>query len=322
MNHDRTQPSSLHQRVTALMAGGLLLLALCGNASAENAQIVLLASSRSGLYEDFIAAYLDDLQSHRDVEFTTLYLDDDPFSSTRIESATDLLVTVGTSAAQFAADNAPEIPVLNTLIPVSSFRALAKQPGCDRQSAIFIDQPVQRQALLAGLLFPDARKYGVLLGPTSGMRRAEIEAIHFSGRVSIEIQQVQTEPGTAPEAQRLLKQSDLLLAVSDPLVLNRENAKWLLYTAYQQQLPVIGFSRAYVHAGAAAAVFSEAGQMARQAAELTSQWLDSAARCLPEPQYTRYFSVAVNRPVCESLGGKTISEPDLVKAIQAREQTQ
>jgi ABC-type uncharacterized transport system substrate-binding protein len=302
------------------MAGSLLLLALCGRADAENTQIVLLASSRSALYEDFIAAYLDDLQPHRDVEFTTLYLDDDQFSSTRIETATDLLVTVGTSAAQYAADSIPEIPVLNTLIPGSSFRALVPQARCDRQSAIFIDQPIQRQALLAGLLFPDARKYGVLLGPTSGLRRTEIEAIHLSEGASIEIQQVQTEPGTTPEAQRLLKQSDLLLAVSDPLVLNRENAKWLLYTAYQQQLPVIGFSRAYVHAGAAAAVFSEAGQMARQAAELTSHWLGSAARCLPEPQYTRYFSVAVNRAVCESLGGKTITETDLVKAIQEKEQ--
>ena len=172
------------------------------------------------------------------------------------------------------------------------------------------------------LLYPDAHVYGILLGPTSRHRLAEIEAIRLPGDIHIQYRVLTQEPGTAPETLPLLRQADLLLAINDPLVLNRESAKWLLYEAYQRQLPVIGFSLAYVHAGAAAAVFSDSGQMGRQAAEITRDWLATGMRCLPAPQYSSYFRVAVNRAVNTSLGGRNLDEDALVRAIRSGEPAQ
>ena len=307
-------------RASRLLALAIALLSLCSMAGAQDTRIVLLASARSSLYEDFVTAYQDYFRPRSDIHITALFLEGDRPGKEYVDATTDLLVTIGTRAAQFSTDHSPDIPVLNTLIPLSTFHE-GRQADCRVQSAIFIDQPLQRQALLAELLFPNAHNYGVLLGPTSVMRRKEIEAMDLAAGVNITTRVVAQEPGSSPEAQLLLRQSDLLLAVSDPLVLNRENAKWLLYSAYQQQLPVIGFSHAYVKAGAAAAVYSEPGQMARQAAELTSQWLDSSAACLPEPQFTRYFRIALNKSVRDSLSGSAITEDELLKAIQTREKT-
>jgi len=320
----RKRPSMTVQatRTAGLLAVAVMLLSLCGIARAQDARIVLLASARSALYEDFITAYREYFKLPGKVHLTTMYLDESRFDLDDIAADTDLVVTIGTRAAQLGTGIHPGMPVLNTLIPASSFHALAGQPiDCRKYSAVFIDQPVQRQALLAHLLFPDTHRYGVLLGPTSSGRRTEIEAIDTITGIDVDILTVTREPGAIPEARRLVRQADLLLAVYDPLVLNRENAKWLLYTAYQEQVPVIGFSRAYVRAGAAAAVYSEAAQMARQAAELTAVWLKGPGQCLPAPQFTRYFDVAVNPSVCESLGCKSLPEKELARAVRAREAT-
>jgi putative ABC transport system substrate-binding protein len=291
--------------------------------AAKNIPIELLATARSALYERFITAYRQELQSRQDVTLTTHHLDDDQFSSSDIDRDTALLVTIGTRAASFAGNKLSHIPVLNTLIPESSFHTLAgRLPDCDRRSAIFIDQPVRRQARLAELLYPDAHTYGVLLGPTSRQRLQEIDAIRLRGDVQIETRVLAQEPGTAPETLPLLKQSDLLLAINDPLVLNRESAKWLLYEAYERRLPVIGFSRAYVRAGAAAAVFSEPEQLGRQAAEITRRWLDDNRHCLPPPRFSEYFRVAVNRSVNTSLGGRDLDEDELVRKIRFWEAAQ
>jgi ABC-type uncharacterized transport system substrate-binding protein len=281
---------------------------------------VLLASARSALYEDFVTAYREYFKVPDEVHITTLYLDDSHFSKEDIAADTSLLVTIGTHAAQLSLDNKPGIPVLNTLIPATSFHALTgQQADCKRSSAIFIDQPVQRQASLAHLLFPDAQRYGILLGPTSDSRRAEIEAIDHGIDGEVDLLTVTREPGAVPQEIELVRQADLLLAVYDPLVLNRQNAKWLLYTAYQERVPVIGFSLAYVRAGAAAAVYSTPAQLARQAAEMTGDWLKDRRQCLPPPQFPRYFKVSVNPSVCESLGCKDLSEDALARDIQARE---
>jgi putative ABC transport system substrate-binding protein len=307
-------------RIARLLMTAMALLSLCGIARTQETGIVLLASARSAMYEDFISAYREYLRLPGDAHVTTLYLDDSHFSKKDIATDAGLLVTIGTRAAQLVLDDEPGIPVLNTLIPASSFHALTGvHADCKRSSAIFIEQPVLRQALLAHLLFPDAHRYGILLGPTSDNRRAEIEDIDHDITAAIDLLTVTREPGTVPQARQLVRQDDLMLGVYDPLVLNRENARWLLYTAYQEQHPVIGFSQAYVRAGAAAAVYSTPAQFARQAAEMTIEWMKDRSQCLPPPQFPRHFEVAVNRAVCESLGCRNLPEDELARAIQDRE---
>jgi putative ABC transport system substrate-binding protein len=306
-------------RITMRRLACMLLLVLPGLAPAQDTSVVLLSSSRSGLYSDFVTAFSAQLQTRPDIQLGIAYLDDDATATSRQVANAALLVTVGTRAAQYAdANDRPA--VLNTLIPGSSFHALAEQQACVSHTAIFIDQPVRRQALLAHTLFPEAHHYGILLGPTSVQRKTEIEAMKLPGDLHVETEEISEEPGAALESRRLLKQSDLLLAINDPLVLIGENAKWLLYNAYQLQLPVIGFSQAYVRAGAAAAVFSEPAQLARQAAELVTQWIDNGQHCLPGPRYPSYFSVSVNRAVAGSLGAKINSDDELLRIIQSGEQ--
>ncbi len=104
-----------------------------------------------------------------------------------------------------------------------------------------------------------------------------------------------------------------MLALYDPVAFKPVTAKWLLYMAYQRGLPVIGFSRAYLKAGAVASVFSTPEQIGRQAGEWLLQWLESGGKDLGDPQYPKYYSVDFNQPVAESL---EIGIPDNGEVMQ------
>lgn len=300
-----------------------LFLLLAGVSQAQAAGLLVIASSDAELYsrfiEHFTASLSGTLQESGAVAISVVYLDKDSITDDRLAAA-DSIVTIGARAARDIATQVHDKPVLHTIIPESIYRSVAPSPGaCTMRSAIFIDQPLARQAALAQLMFPAAESYGILLGPTSGQRLSEIETLRKHSDRKLVIRSTGHEPKISVAANGLLHEVDLLLAVNDPLVLNRENAKWLLYSAYQSRLPVIGFSQAYVKAGAAGAVYSEPEQMAQQAAEIIAHLNTVPHDCLPEASFPRYFGVAVNQSVCSSLGGADCDEHELGARLTAEE---
>ncbi len=135
--------------------------------------------------------------------------------------------------------------------------------------------------------------------------------------LTLNMESVDTRDNAAEAIKRLLRSSDLLLALHDPVALKPVTAKWLLYMAYQRGLPVIGFSRAYLKAGAVASVFSTPEQIGRQAGERLLRWLESGGTDLGDPQYPKYYSVDFNRPVAESLEIEIPDNGEVVQRIHA-----
>lgn len=214
-----------------------------------------------------------------------------------------LLVAVGTGAMEaLAKKNLPQ-PVLSVLVPRAAFEKTARQSGRlgDRNfSAITLDQPWTRQFSLIRHALPGRTKVGILLAPGSTELASELgAAAKAAGLVAI-IETVDGDADLLPVLKRLLGESDVLLAVPDPLIYNRNTIQSILLTTYRHQVPLLGFSPSYVKAGAIAAVFSVPEQIGQQAAEMIQAL--AAERRLPRPQPPRYFSVGVNAQVARSLG--------------------
>jgi putative ABC transport system substrate-binding protein len=301
----------------------VLLLLLTCQQHAQASGILAVSGTSAGLYARFMESFIARLATGDAdpgaADVTTVYLDRHDLTQADL-AASSLVVAVGSEAARTVSSLKPEVPVLYTLIPESVYRTLGPATGaCAMRSAIFIDQPLARQAALAQALFPAAVNYGVLLGPTSSQRQAEIDELKNTTDRQLVVSAAGHEANIARATNGLLNRIDLLLAVNDPLVLNRENAKWLLYSAYQHRLPVIGFSQAYVNAGAAGAVFSEPEQMARQAAEIVQRQAAMPTGCLPAAGFPVYFSVAINQSVCSSLGGASCDENTLDALLNGKE---
>ena len=100
--------------------------------------------------------------------------------------------------------------------------------------------------------------------------------------------------------QNVLQHSDVLLAIPAPAIYNSSTLRNILVSTYQTRIPLVGFSSAYVKAGATCAVYSTPMQFASQAGAATRKYIETNA--LPAAQYPKYYEVAVNERVAQSLG--------------------
>lgn len=93
--------------------------------------------------------------------------------------------------------------------------------------------------------------------------------------------------------------ASVLLALPDSTIYNAETIRNILITTYRRDQAVIGFSVAFVKAGALATTYSDVDDILAQVEEMLDEFNNSGR--LPEAQFPKYFSVAVNDSVARSL---------------------
>jgi len=228
----------------------------------------------------------------------------------------DLVVAVGTRSSLKVIEKNLDLPIISVLIPRISFEKIAA--GRDRISAIYLDQPLRRRVRLIRLLMPAANDLGVLLGPSTVAMAGEVVAAARNQRFNPHVVKVKHKDNPITLLEQVLEDSEVLLAVIDPVVFNRNNVQSILLTTYRYRVPMIGVSPAYIKAGALAAVYSTPAQIGRQVAELLAR-LSPESVHLPNPEYPRYYSVMTNRPVGRSLGIALDDDGVLFKTLQTGE---
>lgn len=235
----------------------------------------------------------------------------------------DVILAVGSAAAQHAKHIAQRTPILHVLIPRLLYESeYADHPRTASHSALFIDQPLTRQLNLCRIVMPSARHIGVLYGPSSQQLEPLLRAAAAAQQLSLHAGRPAKGANPVSSMKAILDDSQLLLALPDPEVFNRYTVAGLLLTAYHRQVPIIGFSDAYVRAGALAAVFTTPEQIGQEAAEILRTAHTPRGWKLPAPAYPTYFSVAVNRQVARSLVLPVPDQGTLQSALQRMEPKQ
>lgn len=220
-------------------------------------------------------------------------------------STPDLLVTVGSEAAAAVLNGRPSVPVFCAFLPQLAYDRLLTHPTRERDerrvTALFIDQPLTRQLRLLRLAVPRAARVAVVLGPESRRAEPALRAAAGAAGLGVRVEAIDAERQLIGALHHLLDDTDVLLALPDPVVSNRHTVQNVLLTAYRAGRPVVGYSQAYVRAGALAAVFSSPAQIGRQLGEELAAVAAAGPLRLPPPQHPRYYSVDVNRRVAHSL---------------------
>jgi ABC-type uncharacterized transport system substrate-binding protein len=229
-----------------------------------------------------------------------------------------LIVTLGTRAAQGVAALGPRAPVLYALLPRSTYERLPHRTDDGRRySAVFIDQPASRQIELLRLALPDWSRLALLTGRDSAELGSRLQGVARERKLRPVLAQVSEESELYPTLQRVLAEPTILLALPDSSLYNNRTISNILLTAYHQRSPVVGFSPAYVKAGALLALFSTPAQVGQQAGEAARQGL--ATGILPPPASPRQFRVSTNPYVARSLG-IMLDEPGLLKERLERQE--
>jgi ABC-type uncharacterized transport system substrate-binding protein len=283
-----------------VLRGWLMLLALYmpTPALSESVDVVIVVSSYSKIYVALASRVESGLPYSRKRYMRTIDV-----AAVDDLKLPDVIVAVGLKATQAVA-NRFDVPVISTLIPRSSFEEIARQrQGKNFRasfSAVYLDQPLGRQLDLIRLALPGRKRIGVVFGPQS---RALSEAIHSESRsrnLTLQTVMVNNEVGLRLALEPLLLESDVLLSLPDPAVFNSSTISSVLFTSYRIGVPVVGFSPAYVRAGAMVAVHSSPEQFADQVLDMLSGFARES-RALPPPQYPNRFSVIVNPDVARAL---------------------
>jgi putative ABC transport system substrate-binding protein len=311
----RSRYSTVCRRTAAALA---LALAVAGSPSLALAQQVeVLLADSSPAYRELADALIGELGPRLTIEVTSLgAAARDP--SRRTEAA--VTIAVGTRALASALEHPGSAPIIATLLPRSAFERLARSPPrADARplTAVFLDQPFSRQLNLIRLVAPGRNRVGVLTSPESDASVGVLTTAARGLKFAIANERVASAAQLYSSLARLLTDTDVLLALPDPVVFNSGTIQNILLTTYRAQQPLFGFSHAYVRAGAIAAVYSTPRQLAAQTAEAASRALTGAA--LSRPSYPKAFSVAVNATVARSLGLAVEDEAALVMRLQRME---
>lgn len=231
-----------------------------------------------------------------------------------------LIVSVGSPAFAglvdaYASGRIGRVPIVATLLPRSIFEAQRRRLAVPA-TGVVLDQPATRQMALLRYAFPHLRRLGVLFGPDSQQYQPAFEKAAAEQGLQLNVYKVDGEANLYPALQRVLEENDVLLAIPDAAVYNGSSIQNVLLASYRQKIPMMGFSPAYVRAGAMLALYSSPTQIGNQTVRVIQSALSGVA--LQPVQLPTEFVIGVNANVARSLGFR-LSEDALRIQLQAKE---
>lgn len=278
-----------------------------------------IVTSRLGPgYNETIEALRNELSRVPGLKVQVLDASAEPVAQ-RLSDDVFMVVTVGAQAARLVMQT-PDWrgTTLGVLLPKAAYETLpAAERNQPRFSVIFMDQPMQRQINLISTLLPAVRTVGIVLGPNTEKELETYRNLAVARGLAIVSERVSRDSELYPALKSLLPTADVFLAVPDPAVVNTATAQNLLLTAFRQQVPVFGYSAAYVRAGALAAVHTTPQQFGAEAAAAVRHVMRGGS--LPGSRYPRRFSVSINRSLAERLGESMPEESVVVRRLQSLE---
>lgn len=288
----------LRQLAILLLSGAIALPAAL--AQAETLSVHLVLSDSTAPYQQFSSALNKALAASKaDVTVTEQGAN---------AAKTDLVIAVGMKATELALADSSS-PVLSVMVPRAGYEALLEKHASRKLlkavSAIYLDQPWERQLNFIQAALPKHAIVGVLYSPSTA-----IVLPRLPKGMSINARSVRSAETLFATLENILETSDVLLVIPDSEIYSSSNMRNILLTSYRHKVPLVGISQAYVNAGALCAIFSTPEQLAWQTASAIASF--AADRHLHAPQYPASFSIGVNQQVANSLGIE-LAPPEVIR---------
>jgi putative tryptophan/tyrosine transport system substrate-binding protein len=309
----RRSNKSIRQPIGAMAC---LLAATLGWASSVIARVEIVLGDGSSAYSEARAELASQLTG---IDLVVAPVE--TVAAPRRTRPPDIVVALGSEALRAVGRVREEAPIVALLVTRDTFdraRDEVRTAGSRRSmSGVYLDQPWSRQIALVRLVVPERRRIGLL--STEGLipQLSTLDRIAREQKALIVHELVESPQTLHVGLMRIVGTADVLLAVPDNRVFNASTIQHILLTTFRARLPVIGFSPAYVQAGALAAVYSTPSQMAREAAAMVQRHL--TGQSMPGGQYPRAFTVSVNRAVARSLDMNLHDEATLAKQLDQLE---
>ena len=282
----------------------VLILAVLGivgdglaDASAEGSRIVILTSSRAAPYEEALAGFQQALRQQGVRAIFEVYsLEGETPRVAQVlqdvkQDGSALLLTLGTAATQRARQDITTVPIIAGLVlSADEFK------GAPNISGVTLDFPVTLQLEWLRRFLPTAKTIGVIYNPRENQQRIEAASrvAHELG-LKLESQQVSDTRELPTALETLAKKIDVLWGVVDELVLTPQTAKHILLFSFQNRIPFVGLSTAWVKAGAVYALDWDYTDLGMQCGEMALKVLQGTSINALPPMVPRKVVYALNQ---------------------------
>jgi len=221
---------------------------------------------------------------------------------------TRLVIAVGAQALAEVQSRRAGVPVLSVLV------LHGPESG---SPAGHLDLDVSLAAQLSAMhsLLPRAARVGIVRNPARSRYTAEALESRARKEGFTAVLAECDRPGQLLKALASLKgKVDFVLCFPDPDLFNAATIKPLILLSLEERLPVVGYSPAFVRAGAAAGIYPDYRETGRQAADLALRMLRGEER-LPDENPSK-VRVAVNERVARLLGLQFAAAPFPVEVFR------
>lgn len=179
-----------------------------------------------------------------------------------------LVLAIGSLAAQIVRQRVQNVPIVYSMVPNPRKHGLHGE----NIVGISLDIPLETQFATYKSLVPTLKALGVIYDPKKTgplIREAQVAAAKIGLKL---VASPATSRKAVPAAMRnIVGKIDALWMVPDDTVITPESFKFLLVTAFENQLPFLAVSDIFVKVGAFASLSPDYDAVGRQACQLVRQ---------------------------------------------------
>ena len=289
----------------------------------EKLNITLIPSSNSNAYTitaDNIKSTIKEINDNS-IQIRVITIEEAYSEKESLSKTTDLFLPIGQRALKEVLKYSGDTPILSSLISKYDFNNIIHRGGGSKKypniGAIYIDQPLERHLLFSRLTLPNTNRFGFIVSSGNKHVLDKFDSLINSDSDHIEI--VNPGDNVINSLSHALGNSDVIVALYDPIIFNLRTTRSILLSTYRKRVPLIGFSKSYVKAGALAAIYSTPENIGKQTGEIIATISNKSAlnnKSFPLPRLdSKYFSISVNNRVSRSLGLPTLDAVSIEKEI-------
>jgi ABC-type uncharacterized transport system substrate-binding protein len=291
--------------VTRLLAVFCLLFCVLSQAQAGSVHIVL--SEQTQAYQQ-AAKDIQTALNEQGFNETSQISNLASFSGQSL-SADDLIVSIGASASQQLSQSYPKQSHLFSYIDKTALPATA----AENWEAVLLDQPLQRLVDSSIDILKQRPGNTLVIAVSAGNStlREEIKQLSLPEDITLEVLVIDEESEPAKIIDKALFNAGALIAIRDKHVWSGENAKWMLYQSYKYNVPVIGYSKSFLKAGALVSVYASLTETANATAKRIINWHTQQGKHPGERIHYPRYVIEYNKNIARALkitipeGGQT-----------------
>jgi putative ABC transport system substrate-binding protein len=272
----------LHRIVTGALLAAIIASATPSAVYAENIEVaILIHDSLKSTTRTLHGAKKVIARNHPEASFQTFLVGDDPAEHMGIVDSLSklkprLLLTVGSSATEFAKTNFADIPIVFSAVkyPVlSGFVESMQHPGGNVTGAS-LDIPIDIQFRYFSEVVSDLSRIGVLYTDNTASLIDKAEQVARQSGLEL-VPVAVNDPKDLPAAlDSLASTTDGLWSVADPNLFDPRATRYILLNTIRKGLPLMGFSRHVVESGALFALDFDYKAIGFQAGGLASRVIE------------------------------------------------